>query len=310
MGLLGRIIGGTPDPDAAKHLAEQQARDAAWQTALDSGRLPDFVIKRLADTREHKLPWVSTTSIGSLMAMRTHGIRPAGMVSGNCWFNFGFSWTKGHAAGWHAAIERMVDEAVILGANAVVDVRMKVSRLAELGREQMDFAVYGTAVTVDSLPPSKKPLVATVSALEFVRLLEAGIVPVGLAIGAHYDWLYQPAYMRQSAINSLTAAPYMNREMATISQFVNRVRQAAYGLLASDGARLGTGVLARTQFSELLYFEPDENYPAGRCMYRHIAMGTAVQHEPGMHRPVKVKAVFSVQDKPMRRSLEITEEVI
>jgi hypothetical protein len=310
MGLLGRIIGGTPDPDAAKHLADQQKRDSAWQAALDSGRLPDFVTKRLADTRNHKLPWVSTTSVGSLMAMRTHGIRPIGMVSGNCWFNFGFSWTKGHSAGWHTAIERMVQEAGLLGANAVIDVRMKVSRLAELGSEQMDFAVYGTAVAVDSLPPSKSPLVATVSALEFVRLLEAGIVPVGLAIGAHYDWLYNPAYRPMNTVNSMIGYQYQNAELTTVSQFVNRVRQAAYGLLASDGARLGTGVLARTQFSELLYFEPEENNPGGRCMYRHIAMGTAVQHEPGMHRPVKVKAVFSVQDKPMRRSLEISEEVI
>ncbi len=310
MGLLGRIVGGTPDPDAAQHAAEQQARDAAWQTALDTGHLPDFVIKRLSDTRNRKLPWVSTTSIGSLLAMRTHGIRPVGMVSGNCWFNFGFSWTKGHAAGWHSAIERMVQEAVLLGANAIVDVRMKVSRLAELGREQMDFAVYGTAVTIDSLPPSKVPVVATVSALEFVRLLEAGIVPVGLAIGAHYDWLYQPAYRRQGVVSNLAVTAYQNCELTAISAFANRVRQAAYGLLASDGARLGTGVLARTQFSELLYFEPDENYPGGRCMYRHIAMGTAVQHEPGMHRPVNVRAVFSVQDKPMRRSLELSEEVI
>ncbi len=310
MGLLGRVIGGTPDPDAAKHLAEQEARDAAWQTALDADRLPDFVIQRLANTRNRKLPWVSTTSIGSLLAMRTHGIRPAGMVSGNCWLNFGFSWTKGHSAGWHTAISRMVEEAVMLGANAIVDVRMRVSRLAELGHEQMDFAVYGTAVTVDSLPPSKAPLVATVSALEFVRLLEAGIVPVGLAIGAHYDWLYQPSYQRQGMLTGMAVSPYFNRELTTVSMFVNRVRQAAYGLLASDGARLGTGVLARTQFSELLYFEPDENYPAGRCMYRHIAMGTAVQHEPGMHRRVDVRAVFSVQDNPMRRSLELTEEVI
>lgn len=310
MGLLGRIMHGTPDPDAAKHLAEQQARDAAWQTALERGRLPDFVIKRLADTKERRLPWVSTTSVGGLLAMRTHGIRPVGMVSGNCWFNFGFSWTKGHAAGWHTAIERMTEEAVVLGANAIIDVRMKVFRLAELGREQMDFALYGTAVTIDSLPPSKAPLVATVSALEFVRLLECGIVPVGLAIGAHYDWLYQPSYQRQSTMMGLNGYAYMNRELVTVSQFANRVRQAAYGLLASDGARLGTGVLARKQFSELLYFEPDENYPSGRCMYRHIAMGTAVQHEPGMHRPVNVKAVFSVQDKPMRRSLELTEEII
>ena len=40
-----------------------------------------------------------------------------------------------------------------------------------------------------ALPPSRDPVVATVPALEFVRLLEMGVVPVGLAVGARYDWL-------------------------------------------------------------------------------------------------------------------------
>ena len=30
---------------------------------------------------------------------------------------------------------------------------------------------------------------ATVPALEFVKLLEADVVPTGIAIGAHYEWL-------------------------------------------------------------------------------------------------------------------------
>ena len=42
---------------------------------------------------------------------------------------------------------------------------------------------------MEGLRPSPEPVVATVPALEFVKLLESDVVPTGLAIGAQYDWL-------------------------------------------------------------------------------------------------------------------------
>src|ERR1700756_447432 len=39
------------------------------------------------------------------------------------------------------------------------------------------------------LAPSNDPIVATVPALEFVKLLEADVVPTGIAVGVHYEWL-------------------------------------------------------------------------------------------------------------------------
>ena len=42
---------------------------------------------------------------------------------------------------------------------------------------------------MDGLPASPDPVIATVPALEFVRMLEMGIVPVGIAVGAYYQWL-------------------------------------------------------------------------------------------------------------------------
>jgi hypothetical protein len=53
----------------------------------------------------------------------------------------------------------------------------------------MDFTLVGTAAYVVGLAPSHDPIVATVPALEFVKLLEADVVPTGIAVGAHYEWL-------------------------------------------------------------------------------------------------------------------------
>ena len=77
-------------------------------------------------------------------------------------------------------------------ANAVVDVKMRTTNIG--AASSMDYTLVGTAVKVEGLSPSRDPIIATVSALEFARLLEAGIVPVGLAIGAHYEWLQGGMY--------------------------------------------------------------------------------------------------------------------
>ena len=85
------------------------------------------------------------------------------------------------------ALRRLREEACAAGANAVLDVKM---RTVPLGVENsMDFTLVGTAVYIEGLPPSNEPIVATVPALEFVKLLEADVVPTGIAIGAHYEWL-------------------------------------------------------------------------------------------------------------------------
>lgn len=55
--------------------------------------------------------------------------------------------------------------------------------------EIRDFTLVGTAVRVEGSAPSLDPIVPTVPALEFVKLLEADVVPTGIAVGARYEWL-------------------------------------------------------------------------------------------------------------------------
>ena len=88
------------------------------------------------------------------------------------------------------------------------------------------------------------------------------------------------------------------------------VRRAALSQMATDAARLGTGVLARVQFSELLRGEPMENDPRQRFLGRHIAFGTAVLHEPRHHIPLGLRAVFSVSDGKMTPVVPAEKEII
>lgn len=312
MALWRQFFGAKPvDPDWQRHAGEQAARDQEWQSCLANDQLPSFVRQRLVDTKSGKLPWVSTTSVGGLLAQRTHGIKPIALVSGNCWYQFGFSWTRGHYDGWHKAIDRLWAEAVALGANAVVDVTMKVQRMPETSG-QMDYGVLGTAVSIAGLGESRNPVVATVSALEFARLMESGIIPVGLAIGAHYEWYYpqQNLMFGQNTLGqNMLGMGGWNQELTQLSDFLTDVRRTALGELKSDAARIGTGVLARAEYSEIEPGESGEGVPP-RYLARHIAFGTAVLHDPRHHVPLKLRSVFSAKDGKMTPEVDLTQEVI
>ncbi|WP_266168701.1 heavy metal-binding domain-containing protein [Dyella subtropica] len=245
-----------------------EAREKAWDEALHLRRLPHFVTQRLNDAAKGKLPWIATMSPIELALTRSHRIRPIAMVSGTCWYHFGYSWTNGHMTGWHQALQRMQMEAVAAGANAIVDVRMRKIEL-QVG-DSMDFTVIGTAVRIDGLPPNPEPVVSTVSALEFARLLEAGIVPVGIAIGAHYEWL-------NSNMQILDAkGGWVNQPLVALGGFWERVRRAALRELHLDTKRQGNGALAHTHFGELIKVEDNNSI---RYLGRHIVIGTVIDSE-------------------------------
>ncbi len=282
--LFGRG-GGSTAANAAQ--AEATARLAAWETALTSGRLPPFVQARLESAAAGRTPWISTMTPAELLLAGSHGVRPVATVSGTCWYQYGRSWTEGHAAGWASALARIKAEAVACGASAVVDVKMRTVQGAD--GPSMDFTLLGTAVRIGSLPPNPDPVVATVPALEFVRLLEMGVVPVGLAVGARYDWLTDAG--RQAG----GAGSWTNRPLSTLGAFWERVRRAAHHELKKDVARQGTGVLAHTQFGQLLKQEGGENNP-DRYLGRHIVIGTVVQTHARDGVPHHIRTVVDMRD--------------
>lgn len=289
---------------------DHAARNDAWEVALEHGGLPDFVTTRLNDAAAGKTPWVATMTPAELLIIRSHGIRPIATVSGTCWFSYGWSWTEGHAEGWHEALDRLRREAVAAGANAVLDVRMRTLR-HNIGAS-MDFTLIGTAVRIDRLPPSKIPVIATVPALEFVRLIEADIVPVGIAVGARYDWLdnwgsggsggwggnrgwSSDAWRTQSQSRS-----WSNQPLLDLTAFWEGIRREAHADLRRAAALQGNGVLAHTQFGQLLRRERDKQPP--NYLGRHIVIGTVVDTRAATPFTVEIEPVIDMRDdrSPLR----------
>jgi hypothetical protein len=253
---------------------------------FDAQGVPNMVHRRLADSKSGALPWVSTLTAPEMALARSHGLKMLAPIAATCWMHYGFSWTEGHAQGWRTALSRLQAEAVALGANAVIDVRMVTVNLSL--ESSMDYSLVGTAVRIEGLPPSEAPVVSTVPALEFIQLLEAGIVPVGLAVGARFEW--------SNGVLDSGDGVWNNQALPRTTAFWEQIRRQAHADLRADAARQGSGVLAQLQFSEIFRVEISEGNK--RLLGRHIVMGTVVDCPEGGAIPHNVEFVLDLSDKP------------
>ena len=270
MGLFDLFKPKSPESQAQQAANEQRLADIT--SSLQTGAVPAATRARLEGSRTGRLPWLATLTPAELMVARSHGLKPIASVSATCWMHYGWSWTEGHAQGWGTALQRLREEAKAASANAVLDVKMRTVPLAV--ESSMDFTLVGTAVKVEGLPPSQYPIVATVPALEFVKLLEADVIPTGIAVGAHYEW------MTDWRRNAAGAGAMRNIESKPLTDLWEVVRQRAHSQLRASAAAQGNGVLAHTNFSQMFERENGEGQPKD-YLARHIVIATTVDSRRG-----------------------------
>lgn len=239
-------------------------REANIIERLRAGAIPDPTLDRLAAARADRVPWIATLSAAELRMVRSHGVRPISSVFATCWLFYGASWTLAHAQGWSTALQRLRDEAVAAGANAVLDVKMRT--LTFDAKRSLDFTLVGTAVYIEGLPLNEKPIVATLPALEFIKLVESDVLPTGIAIGAHYEWLLDPRLATRLASSG-------SAEATPLSKLMEDVRRQAHADLRKNAAGQGNGVLAHLNFGQL---SADQN----GFVARHIVVATTVEAGP------------------------------
>ena len=276
-----------PSPESQALQAANQQRLADIQSSLKRGHVPGATRERLDGARTGRLPWTATLTPAELLIARSHGLRPVASVSATCWLHYGWSWTEGHSQGWHTALRRLREEAKAAGANAVLDVKMRTIPLQV--EDSMDFTLVGTAVRVEGLPASTDPVVATVPALEFVKLLEADVVPTGIAIGAKYNWLTGwQSNVRQTWMG--------NNEATALSKFWEQVRKSAYAELRKNAQPQGNGVLAHIDFSEMFEFEREKQ--PNQYLGRHIVIATTVEASRAQAIPHEIRMAVDMHAGP------------
>jgi uncharacterized protein YbjQ (UPF0145 family) len=208
--------------------------------------------------------WGTLLSVGEFAAVRETGFEPVGQVFGACVYNIGYTGAFGCAGGWSStetgpvtaatrvsgegafgvrplveamyearrmAIDRMTAECAVLGGHGVVGVSLTTGEFLSGG---LEFQAMGTAVRGTDAPAPPHPFSSDLSGQDFARLIHAGWVPAGVAlgisVGARHD--DQQTY-------STTARGARNAEVDGYAELVSMTRHDATVQLAADVVRMG-----------------------------------------------------------------------
>jgi uncharacterized protein YbjQ (UPF0145 family) len=129
------------------------------------------------------------------------------------------------------AIDRMTAECAQLGGHGVVGVRVSRGSFPLGG---LEFTAIGTAVRAPGAARGREPFTSDLSGHDFAKLIVAGWVPVGLALGISIgSWHDDRTTTRQARWVS------GNAEITGWTELVNQVRHDATRQLESDVQRLG-----------------------------------------------------------------------
>ena len=183
--------------------------------------------------------------------------------------------TRALTEGRELALRRMEQEARALGANAVVGVHLERKRFV-FDDVIYEFAAYGTAVNVEGLSPSKAPLLCTVSGQDFARLLAAGALPVGLAMGASFY------YLRTDWWDVRQQMSFYNQEMTHFQRGFGTARKMAASKLRRDAEHLGAKGVVGTEMEfdveEIPGGMTNDNERIEDHLIIAFLMGTAVEY--------------------------------
>jgi uncharacterized protein YbjQ (UPF0145 family) len=239
--------------------------------------------------------WDSSLTCGEFAAVRSAGFEPVGQVFGAAVYAAAASVSSCPGPGQarprsfrpmvlamyqarHTALDRMTTECARLGGHGVVGVRLTRGSFRLGGQE---FTAIGTAVRAPGAGYGRRPpFTCDLSGQDFAKLVMAGWVPVGLALGI---WIGSRHDDRITARQARWVSG--NAEVTGWTKLVNQARQHARRQLQSDVGRLGAEgvVIAAMQLGV-----SQRDCPALVGGHDHVAeatvIGTAIARFAGARR--------------------------
>jgi uncharacterized protein YbjQ (UPF0145 family) len=295
--LFGRgRAGQTTDPAQAERQAQ---RDADSLERLAQGHIPLNAAERLATLASSdpaSLAFASDLSVAEYALLHSLGIVPVTLVMGSSIYQVGWQatyymvpteiQTLSHAynESRRLALNRLLEETTLAGADAVVGVRIEQGR-HDFASGTVEFVAIGTAVR---LPPALRgddgPILTDLEGQEFWQLCASGIRPVGIA--AHTSVHYVPAsYQTARAMGGgMFGGSWYNQELGDFTQGVYDAREKAMTYVTQQAHSLGADGIIGVRVDE---------HASGRRVSRggiecddlivtfHV-IGTAVRDDPSL----------------------------
>ncbi len=272
--------------------------------------------------------WGSALSTEEFAAIRGVGFEPAGQVLGAAVYNIGFTggyncpgaWSGfgGYAQAYRSvtqvsgqggyasfgpltqamyaarrqAIDRMLAECAALGGHGIVGVSLTIGSFPAGG---LEFKAIGTAVRAPGAAPPGRPFSSDLSGQDFAKIIRAGWVPAGLALGIsvgarHDDWL-TVGQTRWGAGNA---------EVTGYTELINDTRHDARVQLESDVRRIGGEGVVVSRLDRRVHERECPMQEHGRDHVVEVTIvGTAIARFARASRPPSPLAILSLD--PQRR---------
>lgn len=252
--------------------------------------------------------WGSALSTQEFNAIKGVGFDPVGQVLGTAVFQVGYQGGYGCSGAWsgylgqnlstdvssrawapfsalvqsmytarQTALARAVAECSALGGDGIVGASLTMRRFIAGG---LEFTALGTAVRARGSVRPRRPFTSHVTGQEFAKLIHAGYVPTGLALGIsiasrHDDYRTRASLSRWAG----------NQEVPGYTQLINNARHDARNQLMKDARKHGGDGVVVDEISLRIGERECPTYQGGRD---HIAeaflLGTSIARFERRHR--------------------------
>jgi uncharacterized protein YbjQ (UPF0145 family) len=243
--------------------------------------VPQDAMARLSEL-DPKRPghiFTSDLSVNEFLLVKQAGFQPLGLVLGTSVYHCGMQvgrWGSNQELGvlsqamYHArelAMSRMQAEADVLGADAIVGVRLVVE-FKEWGSDAAEFLAVGTAVKSDSggkwRNDAGRPFTSDLSGQDFWTLLQAGYAPLGMVMGV---CVYHVAHR---TFGNILANLGQNTELPQFTQALYDARELAMARMQKEAEALHAEGIVGVQLTQ-------RNHSWGSHTTEFFAIGTAVR---------------------------------
>ena len=198
------------------------------------------------------------------------GLAPSVRLGGSRWSGYA-SYVSGMRAGYETAVRRLTDEAVRLGADGVVGIRLDRGRVGE-GVDE--FVALGTAVRARSATRPPRPFTTDRSGNEVAALLIAGWVPVALHVAVEIGTRHVDGQIIRQT--SVLMSGTGNVEVTGYTDLMQRVRASVRAKLRARVAAAGADGGLLSDLHTAHWHSECYSYAGGDLNMLAVASGTSV----------------------------------
>ncbi len=240
---------------------DREANDAAVAEqaesleSLERGGLPLRAQQRLAELTDGSL-FTSDVTVNEFALVHSIGLRSLAQVMGSSIYHVGWQQSPGNWGGWQPgglsqemttlseawnsarqrAFGRLEQEAKLLGAHAVVGVRLTKGG-HDWAAGAIEYIAVGTAVRIEGAEPPEHPVLTDLSGQDYWQLWQAGYRALGV-VGASSVYYIVSGWQQQRAQRGMFSS-WANQELRDFTQGVYDARETTLDRVSAEARRQG-----------------------------------------------------------------------